>query len=202
MKAFTYNHLSRQKQLHSRCSGASEKKSLDSRVWEMVETKIQCNAFISRWNIAHFPKKSKEETKQGKGLNETVPKTHTHQHEICICYVKIINFKIGFIKMYEFGKVLCEWIVSVSGVYVCVCAHARESRAFTCAEMGFSKIESQHKSRLAKKRQTKYKSHTTLKKIADTLSDKWARASATEPRNGLSWLHVFVSYWKCSPHQN
>lgn len=128
MKAFTYNHLSRQKQLHSRCSGASEKKSLDSRVWEMAETKIQCNAFISRWNIAHFPKKSKEETKQGKGLNETVPKTHTHQHEICICYVKIINFKIGFIKMYEFGKVLCEWIVSVSGVYVCVCVLTLENR--------------------------------------------------------------------------
>lgn len=38
-------------------------------------------------------------------------------------------------------------------------------------EMGFSKIESQHKSQHAKKRQTKNKSHTTLMKIADTLSE-------------------------------
>lgn len=39
------------------------------------------------------------------------------------------------------------------------------------AEMGFSKIESQHKSQHDKKRQTKNKSHTTPMKIADTLSE-------------------------------
>lgn len=33
---------------------------------------------------------------------------HEDTYEICITYVKIINFKIGFIKMYEFGNVLCE----------------------------------------------------------------------------------------------
>lgn len=51
-----------------------------------------------------------------------------------------------------------------------------QSTAFTFAEMGFSKIESQHKSQRAKKRRTKYKSHTTPKKIADTLSGERLRA--------------------------
>lgn len=50
----------------------------------------------------------KQKTKEKKSRCEDT-------HEICICYVKIINFEIGFIKMYEFGKALCEWIVE------CVC---------------------------------------------------------------------------------
>lgn len=55
------------------------------------------------------------------------------------------------------------------------------------AEMGFSKIESQHKSQHAKKRQTKNKSHTTPMKIADTLSDlrkaKRSTAQYTDKRS-------------------
>ena len=36
---------------------------------EFAETKIQCNAFINRWNIANFPKKSKQRIKKTEELS-------------------------------------------------------------------------------------------------------------------------------------
>lgn len=104
--------------------------------------RFECNAFISRWNIAieNFFERKKKLTNRIDARNKSriTPKSlprRQHTRNICICYVKIINFKIGFIKMYEFEQVLGEngYVVLWWNVRVCVeVSWASERNAHHC----------------------------------------------------------------------
>lgn len=97
--------------------------------------------------------------------------------------------------MYEFGKVLCERLV-------CVCGQAVESErerhgmvSFD-VEMGFSKIEFQHKSQAClEERKTKNKCHTAFYlKMADTSSDERVEEKESESKHA-SKAHRWCMFW-------
>lgn len=65
-EAFTCNCLG--KMIHIFSSG--EPDSPYTNCSEFAKTKIQCNAFINRWNIANFPKKIEAEKQKKRRANE------------------------------------------------------------------------------------------------------------------------------------
>lgn len=71
-------------------------------------------SFISQWN-----RMKKQNSKKERTQRIHIEDTHMHifTRNMYFCYVKIINFKIGFIKMYEIRK----RIFRITIEHVCVC---------------------------------------------------------------------------------